>query len=590
MAFFRRIAAWGRLAEKAKAQRQLEAALANMPHGLCMFDGERRFVLCNARYAEMYQFPEHLLRPGMPLEDIVAHRKQIGNAPVGFPNYVSHDGVEWAEEGNSVFEFGLEDGRSIRINHLALKGGGYVATHEDITDRVRAASQISHLAKHDALTNLPNRAHFRERLERTLRDMTPTSHIAVLCVDLDRFRSVNDTLGHPIGDALLTEVAERLCKCVKPTDTIARLGGDEFAIAQTGVEQPAGASELARAVVEAMIPSFDVSSQHVTIGASIGIAIAPEDGSDPDKLLKSADLALYRAKSDGRGTTCFFECNMDATMQSRRLLEIGLRRALVQEEFELHYQPLISLESNSLGGFEALLRWRDPEKGLVPPAEFIPLAEETALIVPIGEWVIRRACADAAAWPGDTRVAINLSPVQFRSRDLVNVVFSALATSHLPASRLELEITESVLLKDNESTVATLHQLRDFGVRISMDDFGTGYSSLSYLRSFPFDKIKIDQSFIRDLSASDDSLAIVRAVTGLGAALGMTITAEGVETPEQLECLRREGCTEVQGFLFSRPRTLAQVDEIFSDPDWLASLLPPSRSIERWPLKIARRA
>jgi diguanylate cyclase (GGDEF)-like protein len=551
---------------------RLDAALTNMPHGLCMFDADKRLVLSNSRYAEMYNLPPALVVPGTPLQDIIEYRQQIGNAPRNFPNYVTHDGVEFRVGNNSLFEFALEDGRKVRLNHLALRGGGYVATHEDVTEAMRAETRISHMAGHDALTNLPNRVLFREKLQEALRRVSLRERAAVLYIDLDHFKEVNDTLGHPAGDALLSTVANRLRDCVNPTDTIARLGGDEFAIVQVSTDQPSAAAQLAHRVIEVVRKPCDLDGNQVVIDASIGIALAPEHGNDPDKLLKNADMALYRAKSNGRGLHCFFESAMDTTMQARRRLEIGLRRAIAQEEFELHYQPLVNLRDNSVTGFEALLRWRDPDKGMVSPAEFIPLAEETGLIVPIGAWVIRRACADAATWPGNLRVAVNLSAVQFKGRDLITVIFGALAASQLLASRLELEITESVLLNNNEATLAMLHQLRDFGVRVSMDDFGTGYSSLSYLRSFPFDKIKIDQSFIRDLGDSDDSLAIVRAVIGLGAALGMTITAEGVETSEQLDCLRREGCTEAQGFLLSRPRPLAQLEEFFSDPKWSSAV------------------
>jgi diguanylate cyclase (GGDEF)-like protein len=551
------------LAETAEVrQRNLNAALANLPHGLCIFDAEKRLILCNARYAEMYGLPPELVRPGTSLRTIVEHRRRIGNAPKDVPNYVTHAGVDWNEEGNSIFEFPLEDGRIIRINHLSMGAGGYVATHEDVTEAIRTKRRISHMARHDALTDLPNRTFFREKLQDALKGVSTESRVAVLCLDLDDFKGVNDTLGHPTGDALLAAVAERLRECAGGVETVARLGGDEFAVLQSGRTQPAAATDLARRIIEAVGRPFELHGHQVVTGATIGIAFAPEDGDDPDRLLKNADMALYRAKGAGRGTHSFFEPSMDANMQARRRVEMGLRRALAHDEFELHYQPVVNLKDNAVAGFEALLRWKDPQRGLISPAEFIPVAEDTGLIVPIGDWDNRHACAEAATWPGDLTVAVNLSPAQFRGHRLTHVVFAALAEARLPARRLELEITESVLLNNNEATLATLHQLRDFGARISMDDFGTGYSSLSYLRSFPFDKIKIDQSFIRDLGGSDDSLAIVRAVTGLGAALGMRTTAEGVETAEQLEYLRREGCTEVQGFLFSRPRPSG---ELFAD-------------------------
>jgi diguanylate cyclase (GGDEF)-like protein len=560
------------LAEDVKTQHQkLNAALSNMPHGLCMFDANKCLVICNAKYAEMYKLPSDLLKAGTPLERIFSYRVSVGNAPVNVPNYVSHHGLDSTEGGTQVFEFPLEDGRTIRISHLSLSGGGYVATHEDVTAAVRAETRIRHMARYDALTHLPNRVHFREKLQNALQAVSHKDRAAVLCLDLDHFKEVNDSLGHPAGDALLLAVANRLRECTRELDTVARLGGDEFAIVQVGSAQPSGATELAGRLIETLSRPYDLNGHQVVVGASVGIALAPEDGNGADELLKNADMALYRAKSNGRGTHSLFEPEMEAEMQARRWLEVGLRKALEEEEFELHYQPLVNLQENRVIGFEALLRWRHPERGLVPPGEFIPLAEETGLIVPIGDWVIRRACADAATWPHNLSVAVNLSAVQFKGRHLTTVVFGALAASHLLPSRLELEITESILLKDSEATLATLHQLRDFGVRISMDDFGTGYSSLSYLRSFPFDKIKIDQSFVSDLDGSDDSLAIIRAVTGLGAALGMTTTAEGVETSAQLDCLRNEGCNEVQGFLFSKPLSPAQLVEFFADPKWSAA-------------------
>ena len=379
--------------------------------------------------------------------------------------------------------------------------------------------------------------------------------VAVLCLDLDHFKSVNDTLGHPIGDSLLQAVAARIRACVRPTDTVARLGGDEFAIVQVSAAQPTGATALAARLIEQIGEPFEIEGHQVVIGASVGIAVAPDDGSDPDCLLKNADMALYRAKEDGRGTYRFFEPAMDAKMQARRALELDLRKALVLGEFELFYQPLVRLDTDRVSGFEALLRWRHPQRGLVPPGEFIPLAEEIGLIGPIGAWVLKQACAEATRWPDHLKVAVNLSPVQFKNGTVVLDVVSALSASGLDPRQLELEITEAVLLQDTETTVATLTELRNLGVRISMDDFGTGYSSLGYLQKFPFDKIKIDRSFIRDLADRPDAIAIIRAVTGLGSSLGMSTTAEGVETEAQLRQLREEGCTEVQGYLFSEPKT-----------------------------------
>jgi diguanylate cyclase (GGDEF)-like protein len=441
-----------------------------------------------------------------------------------------------------------------RTDELGTVAQALKHLQEETAERARAEALVTHMAHHDALTLLPNRVRFRESLQQDLLRARPEQPIAVLCLDLDDFKAVNDTLGHPIGDALLKSVAQRLARCLHETDTVARLGGDEFAIVQVSGAQPVAATVLAQHLIETLAEPFEVEGHSVVIGTSIGMALAPNDGSDPDELLKNADMALYRAKAEGRGTYRFFEAKMDADMQARRLLEVDLRGALARNEFEVHYQALVDLASAKLNGFEALLRWRHPQRGLVSPAQFIPLAEEIGIIAPIGAWVLRQACTDAAGWPGELTVAVNLSPVQFKSKTLSLDVVAALGASGLPARRLELEITEAVMLQDTETTLATLNELKALGARISMDDFGTGYSSLSYLRKFPFDKIKIDQSFIRDLASRPESLAIVRAVAGLGSTLGIATTAEGVETMEQLRAVRAEGCTQVQGFLLGRPK------------------------------------
>jgi diguanylate cyclase (GGDEF)-like protein len=375
----------------------------------------------------------------------------------------------------------------------------------------------------------------------------------VLCLDLDHFKQVNDMLGHPVGDQLLRAAAERLQACVREVDTVARLGGDEFAIVQRDVKHPEDAELLARRIVEVVSEPYQIDGQCITIGVSIGISLAPADGALCERLLKNADLALYRAKAERRGVWRFFEAEMDARLQARRKLELDLREALPNNELALHYQPIYDLESERISGFEALLRWHHPTRGMVSPAEFIPIAEEIGLIVSIGEWVLYQACAEATRWPEHVKLAVNVSPAQFISNQLLQTVVEALATSGLRPERLELEITESVLLADSGTTFRTLRSLRELGASISMDDFGTGYSSLSYLRSFPVDKIKIDQSFIRGLAATDGSDMIVRALIGLGHSLDMRTTAEGVETKEQLAQLRAEGCNEVQGYLFSRP-------------------------------------
>jgi diguanylate cyclase (GGDEF)-like protein/PAS domain S-box-containing protein len=425
----------------------------------------------------------------------------------------------------------------------------------DVTERKAAEARIAYMAHHDALTDLPNRVLFHDRLNELLgRVRRHDESLAVHCLDLDHFKGVNDTLGHPIGDELLKTVAQRLGKCLRDTDMVARLGGDEFAVVQFPLDNPHQAGALANALIDVVSKPYEVHGHEFVVSASIGIAIAPGDGDAADMLLRNADMALYRAKAEGRGSAHFFEPEMD-----RRMLELDLRKAFANGEFDLFYQPLINLNANAVCGSEALLRWRHPERGMIGPAEFIPLAEEIGLIVPLGEWVLRKACTEAMCWPADLKVAVNLSPAQFRSRGVVKAVLTALAYSRLPADRLELEITESVLLGETEANLATLHQLRGIGVSISMDDFGTGYSSLSYLRCFPFDKIKIDRSFVKELSERPDCVAIIRAVAGLGMSLGIATTAEGIETTEQLERVRAEGCTEVQGYLFSPPRPASEL-------------------------------
>jgi diguanylate cyclase (GGDEF)-like protein len=386
--------------------------------------------------------------------------------------------------------------------------------------------------------------------------------LAVLVLGLDNFKAVNDTLGHGVGDMLLRAVAKRLRSTLREEDAIARLNSDEFAILQGGIVRPEDATLLARRLLEAIADPFLLDEQSVVIGASIGIALSPGDGDESEKLLKNADLALSRAKNDFRGTFSFFEAEMDARAQGRRKIETDLRDAIHKGVLQPHYQPLVDLSTGRITGFEALVRWPDPERGMISPAEFIPVAEETGLINPLGSLMLRRACMDAAQWPDDVRVAVNLSPLQFRTGNLLALVMDALKQSGLAARRLELEITETLLLEKSSQVLASLHALRALGVRISMDDFGTGYSSLSYLRSFPFDKIKVDQSFVRGLDSNRDAQAIIRSIASLGKGLGVTITAEGVETEAELSCLRAEGCHEGQGFLFSRARPNVEIVEL----------------------------
>jgi diguanylate cyclase (GGDEF)-like protein len=446
-----------------------------------------------------------------------------------------------------------------RGDELGTVARALQSLQEQTKERTRAEAQISYMAQHDALTGLPNRVLFHQEVERALTRVNRDDPFAVFCLDLDRFKSVNDTLGHPVGDALLIEVARRLKNCTREGDMVARLGGDEFAILQRDNRGLTDAPDLAeRVILELSVPCH-VPGHTILVGSSVGIAFAPSDAVDVVNLLKAADMALYRAKNDGGGTYRLFEPEMDAKMQARRLLEIDLSRALSNNEFKVYYQPIVNLDDYDVTGFEALLRWNHPTQGLVSPADFIPIAEETGAICPIGAWILRTACADAARWPSEIKVAVNLSPMQFKSKTLVADVAAALAASNLPAQRLEVEITETVMLQDAITTLETLNQLRALGVRIAMDDFGTGYSSLSYLRRFPFNKIKIDQCFIRDMSEEHESMAVLRAITGLGTSLGMTTTAEGVETLEQLCRLRAEGCTEVQGYFFSKPKPVEEV-------------------------------
>jgi diguanylate cyclase (GGDEF)-like protein len=425
---------------------------------------------------------------------------------------------------------------------------------EEIADREELQARSQYLAYHDSLTGLGNRLLFKEQLEEALKDVSVTPHpLAVLFLDLDGFKAVNDTLGHSVGDLLLKSIAAKLRDLLPSTDRVARLGGDEFAILQISSPQPTSSFSLAEQIIEVVGHPHNIEGHDVSVGASVGIAVACPGEMDTENFLKSADLAMYAAKSEGRATYRLFDPQMDAAVQTRRSMERDMRTALAQGGFSLCYQPLVNLQNKKVTAFEALMRWDHVERGAVPPSVFIPVAEEMGLIVQIGEWALRQACSQAVEWPDDIRVSVNLSPLQFSKGNLVSTVMSALASSGLSPSRLELEITESVLLEKTERNIAILNQLRRMGVRISMDDFGTGYSSIGYLRSFPFDKIKIDRSFVRDLMVDEGSLAIVRAIAGLGLSFGMTTTAEGVETEEQMRCLNLEGCIEVQGYLFSKP-------------------------------------
>src|ERR1051326_1057486 len=544
-------------------QRLLHGVLDNMPQGVSMFDADAKLVFCNRRYIEMYGLSAELTKPGCNFHDVLAERVRARTFSDDPNQHLAELKAKVAAGATFANVVTLNDGRAFSVVNKPLADGGWVATHEDVTERRRAEQQIAHMARHDALTDLPNRVLLREQLEHELKRVKRGEIIAMLCLDLDHFKSVNDTLGHPIGDELLKLVADRLRGCTREPDTIARLGGDEFAIIMTQLRQPSDAAVLARRIRTSVSRPYQVDGHQIISDISIGISIAPVDGTEPDQLLKNADMALYGAKADGRGTYRFFEAEMDKRMKERRDLEMDLRQALTNGEFELHYQPLVNLQTNEITAFEALLRWHHPAKGLISPADFIPIAEETGLIVSIGEWVLRTACKETANWPDHVKVAVNLSPAQLKTKNLVSIVKTALTDCGMAAERLQLEITETMLMQNTFATLAMLHELRKLGVQIAMDDFGTGYSSLSYLRSFPFDKIKIDRSFIQDLANGAEPRAIVHAVAGLAKCLNMISTAEGVETQQQLGTLQAVGCTEMQGYLFSKAKPADEIVKLF---------------------------
>ena len=530
---------------------RLDRAVNNMTQGLLLFDAERRLVVCNQRYIEMYGLSAEVVKPGSSFHDIIAHRKATGSFTGDVDDYVTRVLHDIHLRNSMVVD--TSDGRSIHILNEPLADGGWVATHEDITERRRIEERITHLAHYDALTDLPNRTMFHEHLRAELAAIADGEEIAVHYIDIDEFKSVNDALGHLVGDALLKSVAAKLSFCAGAGDFVARLGGDEFAIVQSKVTSPEQVTDLVARVFQAIRTPFDCMGHHLTTDASIGIALAPGHGIALDQILKNADMAMYAAKTAGRRTYRFFEPEMDAKVRDRRQLESDLRQAIAHGGLEVYYQPCLSLKDDRITGCEALVRWRHPERGMVSPAEFIPIAEDTGLINEIGEWVLATACRDAASWPDDIRLAVNVSPVQFKSGTLALKIMAALAASNLPASRLELEITEAVLIRDDDAALAILHQLRAIGVRIALDDFGTGYSSLSYLHRFPFDKIKIDRCFVNDIAGPDGSASIVQAVVNLAAARRMTTTAEGVETEDEHKMVQELGCKKVQGYYFGRP-------------------------------------
>jgi diguanylate cyclase (GGDEF)-like protein/PAS domain S-box-containing protein len=541
---------------------QFDTALNNMPHGLCMFDEKQRFVVANGRFGRLLGLKERDLR-GVSANEIVAECLHSGrvSAPMmagfgrQFLDMLVHD-------MRDQFSIETDVGQTLELTFQPMEKGGCVVLIEDITERRSAEARIEHLARYDALTGLPNRTSFTEQFEHTVAETSGAEAHAVLFIDLDEFKQVNDTLGHPCGDALLCEVAERLRKAVRETDVVARFGGDEFVVLQSLRNGREDAGELADNIIRSLRDIYVIEGHQIVVGASIGISMRPQGGSTADQLLKSADIALYRAKSDGRGVWRFFEPEMDARAQARRALELDIREAIARDEFDLHFQPILDVKSGLTTTCEALLRWTHPRRGMVSPAEFIPVAEEMGLIVDIGHWVMHKACRTCLQWPEEVRLAVNLSSIQFRRGNVEEMIADALQASGLPAARLEIEITESVLLQDTATTRIALQNIRDMGVTISLDDFGTGYSSLSYLQSFPLNKVKIDRSFLSGIETNERAMTLLRGVARLSADLGLTVVVEGVETQAQLAMLTTEkSVEEVQGFLFSPGIPSARVHE-----------------------------
>ncbi|MEI9900310.1 MAG: EAL domain-containing protein [Hyphomicrobium sp.] len=560
-----------REAQLIEQNRLFDVALSRMTQGLCMFDKNQRLLVCNQRYLEMYDLPRFLAEPGTPfkriLESRIANGLYAGDDPEA---YLSERLASVRDVQSNTKLHELRDGRIVAITHEPMEGGGWLATHDDVTRLRRIEAKLSHMARHDALTDLPNRVALRERLRQLLTGETLDGRqVILLLIEIDRFKEINDTLGPSIGDALLQHIAQRLRRRIDGADMIARIGGDEFVVLQVADEPVTVADVLVKSVRSVLGTSFDLDGQSVSISVSAGIAIGPADGVDPDDLLKSADLALGRAKDDGLGHARFFEREMDERMRARHMLEHDMRVGLGEGQFELHYQPQLNLARGEIVGFEALLRWKHPLRGLVPPSEFVPLAEETGFIVALGDWTLRQACAEAAKWPKGLRIAVNLSIAQFRSGQVRQSVIAALGASSLSPTRLDLEITESVLMEASEDVAEVLGRLQDIGVGIALDDFGTGFSSLSYLTRMRFDKIKIDKHFVHELRDEPNSaLAVLRSIVALGQSLGIKTIAEGVETRQQLQRVRQEGCSEAQGFYVGRPLPAADIPHVLAGPGW----------------------
>ena len=543
-----------KLSEKTQ---HLDTAINNMTQGLLLFDASGRLVICNQQYIEMFGVSPDIVKPGCHLRDLILHRKALGTFVGDVDAYCARF-LNPTDDGVRNTETTTPDGRTIQLIYQRSPDGGWATTLEDVTERRRVQAQIQHLAHYDALTNLPNRTLFQRHTEGLLLE-TAHTQFAILYIDIDEFKRINDSLGHLIGDEFLKGVADRLRQSIGPDDFVARLGGDEFAIVQRNVTCDDDVSMLVARIYERLRTPFDCNGHQLSSDASIGVAVAPRHGSDLFGLLKSADLAMYAAKAAGRRTYRFFEPSMEKQANLRRELESDMRAALVEGGFELHYQPLVDLHSDEVTGCEALIRWRHPLRGMVSPADFIPVAEDTGLIEEIGQWVLRTACAEAANWPAHVRIAVNVSPIQFRSQSLSLKVAAALAETGLDPRRLELEITEAVLIADDDAALIALNQLRSLGVHIALDDFGTGYSSLQYLQRFPFDKIKIDRSFVKEVTGNSSSASIIKAVVSIAADRNMITTAEDVETLQQRETVQNLGCTQMQGYLFSAARPAHEI-------------------------------
>jgi diguanylate cyclase (GGDEF)-like protein/PAS domain S-box-containing protein len=549
------------LAEQARAQQaaelrhakeRLEIAINNMPQGVCLFDAEQRVVFANARYGELYHLSPEQIRPGTSLKEILDFRRGRGFPFVTSPDLYRSINVRKNQETQD-----LPDGRTIAISRRILSDGGWLTTHEDITARRRNERRIAHIAAHDSLTGLPNRPHFINALDRATTG-GGTNNIAVFLLDLDRFKAVNDRLGHAAGDLLLKEVGKRLRTTLRDEDIVARLGGDEFAIIQQlEAADPSAAAALARRIITIIAKPFDLNGQPAEVGASIGIAMCPDQGLDGPDLMKKADLALYKVKSEGRNAYRIYDAMMSKVVEDQKMLEEELSLALDRGEFTLYYQPILDAQTRAVTMAEALLRWHHPQHGILPPEKFLPVTEETGLINPLGDWILLQACKDAVAWPGHFKLAVNLSAHQFKKGNLVAMVSAALAGSGLSPDRLELELTETVLLSNQPDYLQVLRELKDLGVTLVLDDFGTGYSSARYLTLYPFDKIKIDESIVHGMMTQRECSALLDSTIALARGLDIAITAEGVETTEQLGKLCADGVDFAQGHLIGYPVTLA---------------------------------